>query len=343
MPMLDIFNSDAFGVVSLTDAVNKVKFVPGRIGQMGLFMETGVSTTSVAVEEKNGVLALVATSPRGAPGVTLDKSLRSVRDFRVPHYEIDDAVMAEEVQNVRAFGSESVAETVMAKVAERSAIHTASMEATHEYSRIGAIKGVVTYPTGSSPATLNLFTEFGVAQETAVDFDLDDATPESGEVRAKCAGVVRQVAGILEGTPFTGLHAFCGDTFFDALIAHPEVRDTYLATQAAAELRQGYVQGGLSYGAFPFGGIMWENYRGSVNGTDYITTGDAQIFPVGVPGLFRTYYAPADYEETVNTIGQRLYMKQWPMPNGKGRNFDVQMNALDICTRPRVLIRATHT
>jgi hypothetical protein len=28
-----------------------------------------------------------------------------------------------------------------------------------------------------------------------------------------------------------------------------------------------------------------------------------------VPGLFRTYYAPADYIETVNTIGQRLYVK----------------------------------
>jgi len=32
-----------------------------------------------------------------------------------------------------------------------------------------------------------------------------------------------------------------------------------------------------------------------------------------VPGLFRTVYAPADYIETVNTQGQRLYGKQYEM------------------------------
>ena len=37
--MLDIFHNNAFGVVPLTDAINKPVFQPGRIGQMGLFLE----------------------------------------------------------------------------------------------------------------------------------------------------------------------------------------------------------------------------------------------------------------------------------------------------------------
>jgi hypothetical protein len=340
MVMLDIFDTDAFGVVSLTDAINNITFRPGRIGQMGLFQETGVNTTTIAIEQKGDVLRLVPPTPRGGPGVTVDKAKANMRDLRIPHFEVDGAVMAEEVQNVRAFGTESTLDTVMAKVALHTQAMGDSLEVTHEYSRIGAIKGIVTYADSSS---LNLFTEFGVTAETAVDFDLDDATPESGEVRATCAGVVRQVADILGGVPFQGLYAFCGDDFFDALIAHPEVRDTYLATQAASELRTGYVQAGLSYGSFAFGGIMFENYRGSVDGQAFITTGDCQIFPVGVPGLFRTVYAPADYEETVNTMGQKLYAKQYPMPNGKGRSLEVQSNALHYCTRPRVLIRGTLT
>ena len=45
--MLDIFNNNAFGVVSLTDAINKPLFAPGRLGQMGLFSERGVTTTTV--------------------------------------------------------------------------------------------------------------------------------------------------------------------------------------------------------------------------------------------------------------------------------------------------------
>ncbi|MET3646142.1 major capsid protein [Phyllobacterium ifriqiyense] len=30
-------------------------------------------------------------------------------------------------------------------------------------------------------------------------------------------------------------------------------------------------------------------------------------------GLFRAYYAPADYNETVNTMGKRLFAKSRPM------------------------------
>ena len=75
----------------------------------------------------------------------------------------------------------------------------------------------------------------------------------------------------------------------------------------------------------------------------FIDTNKTHIFPVGVPGLFRTVYAPADYVETVNTMGQRLYAKQYEMPNGKGVNLDVQMNNLEYCTRPKVLIKGKRT
>jgi hypothetical protein len=66
----------------------------------------------------------------------------------------------------------------------------------------------------------------------------------------------------------------------------------------------------------------------------------AYLFPVGVPGLFQQYNAPADFVETANTIGLPRYAKQavdqqfarWVM-------LHVQSNPLPICTRPRVLIK----
>ena len=54
MPALDIFSSSAFSMVALTDTINKMPYVPGRIGQLGLFREQGVSTTSVMIEEREG-------------------------------------------------------------------------------------------------------------------------------------------------------------------------------------------------------------------------------------------------------------------------------------------------
>jgi hypothetical protein len=59
------------------------------------------------------------------------------------------------------------------------------------------------------------------------------------------------------------------------------------------------------------------------------------------PGLFIERYAPADYEETVNTVGVPRYAKQYAMANGKGRNLEVQTNLIPICTQPLTLRRLT--
>lgn len=338
--MLDVFNNNAFGVVPLTDAINKLKFQPGYIGSLGLFATSSVATLTIAIEEKDGQLILVPPSARGGPGTTFGRQFRTMRNLTIPHFEINDAIMADEVQGVRAWGSETAVEMVMGKVAERQAIHSQSFAATEEYHRIGAVKGVVTYADGT---TLNLFTEFGVAQETEIDWDLDNATPVDGVLRKKCAALIRQMAGILDGIPFTGVMAVCGDAFFDDLIAHKEVRATYLNQQAAGELRTGYVKAGQIYGSFEFGGINWINYRGAVGATTFVNTDKCHFIPLGVPGLFKTVYGPADYVETVNTLGQRLYSKQYMMDNGKGVNFDTQSNGLFYCTRPRVLIPGRRT
>lgn len=338
--MLDIFKDNAFGVLSLTDAINALKFQPGLINSKNLFNETAITTTTVAVEQRDGILTLIAPTPRGGPGHTLDKGPRTLKALAVPHFEINDAVMAEEVQGVRAWGQETEVETVAGRVNERLVLHTQSMEATHEYSRIGAIKGIVTY---SDSTTLNLFTELGVTQETEIDFDLDAASPAAGVLRRKAASVIRLMSTNLGGVSVSGVGAIVGDNFFDDLIAHAEIRNTFLNNPAAAQLRTGYVQNGLSYGQLDFGGVIWENYRGAVDGTNFIDSDKAHFYPLGVPGLFRTYYAPADYVETVNRPGRRLVAKQYEMLNGKGIHLDTQMNALDICTRPKTLMKGKRT
>jgi hypothetical protein len=334
--MLDIFNSDPFTVFSLTDAINQTPFVPGHISKLGLFSTSSVATLSVGIEEKDGILTLVQPSPRGGPGQTVDKSKRRMRMLAIPHFQIDDAIMADEVQGVRPFGDEDGLETVMQKVDERMGQHSQSFAATEEYHRIGAVKGIVTYADGT---TLNLFSEFGVTPETEVNFDFANST--DGVLRKKCATVYRTMAKNLGGVPFRGVRAECGDAFFDDLIANEEVRESYLQQQEASQLRRGYVDDGQSgvFGTFEFGGIVWENYRGAVGETDYVDTNKCHLFPTGAPGLFKTVYGPADYVETVNTLGKRLYMKQVLMPNGKGVDIEVQSNALQYCTRPKVLMK----
>lgn len=336
---MSIFEGDAFTLARLTSVVNEIKFRPGRIGELGLFEAQGVDTTSVMIERKGDQLILVPPTPRGGPGVTLATDHRVLNALKVPHFEINDSVMADSVQNVRAFGTETGLESVQAKVVERLKIGVDSMAVTEEHARMGAIKGVVTYADGSE---LDLFTEFEVTPEPVVEFDLSNGALPDGSLRRVCAGIVRRVTDLLGGVSMTGLHAFVGDDFFDDLLTHPEVRETFKGWNEAKILREGYVgpnrSSSYSFGIFEFGGIVWENYRGAVGTTSFIGADECHIFPIGVPGLFQTRYAPADYVETVNTVGRRLYSKQKPFPNDKGMSLDVQMNALSYATRPKVLI-----
>lgn len=341
--MLDIFNGDAFSVVQLTHAIRDVPYKPGRLGELKLFTERSTSALTITIERIGQTFKLIPPSPRGAPGDTRTDEKRSLRSITIPHFTRSWGVFADEVQSVRAFGSETMLRTVQGLVMERMAQHMTDFDLTEEHARLGAITGVVTYADNS---TLNLFSEMGVDQDAEIDFDLDNASPASGALRKKCTDVIRATRKNLGGTPFTGVHCFCGDTFFDQLLARPEVRETYVGWSEAQILRDSYVGPNRSSNPmFTFGGITFENY-GAVDDTVVdigVAATKAHFIPMGVAGLFETWFAPADYMETVNTLGQRLYAKQWARPDGKGINGELQMNALQVCTRPKALLKAKNT
>lgn len=339
--VVDVFANDAFGVLEITDFINQLKHKPGRIGEMGLFTAHPVTTTRIAIERIGDLLQLVSPSPRGGPGEVRDMPKRSANDFSIPHFQRDYAVYADEVQNVRGRGLDGGLETVKNVVGYKIAAQLNDFDLTEEHARLGALTGVVTY---ADSTRLNLFDEFGVDEVTEIDFDLDNGSPAAGILRKKCTGVIREMKKQLGSSVFDYVHAFVGDNFFDDLLAHSEVRETYKGWSEAQILRESYVGRNRAQNPiFEFGGIVFENY-GEIDGEGVgIDTGEAQFFPVGVPGLFKTYMAPADYNETVNQLGRRLYAKQWPMPNDKGVNGELQMNALQMCTRPAALFGGKRT
>lgn len=335
MPMLDVFNQDAFSTVSLTDGILKAPHKPRRIADMGLFGSRGITTTTVTVEEKDGQLSLISTSPRGGEASTVGQQRRTARSFAVPHLEREATILADEVQNIRAFGSENTLESVQMLVSQRLAELRAMHEVTLEHMRIGAIKGQILDANGST-VIFNLFTEFGVSQQT-FEFDLSAGTEA---VRNYCVAVQRLIEAELGNEMVSSYRAFCGASFFDSLIDHAKVRDT-LTYQESAMLRQDLRKG------FEFGGITFEEYRGSVTGSSgtavpFIADDEAYVFPEGT-GIFQTYFAPADYVETVNTLGLPMYAKQVPDPSGLNRFVKVhsQSNPLALCLRPRAVVKLT--
>ena len=333
--ILDIFKNDAFSVIGMTAMVNKQPFVPGQVGASGLFEEAGIASTVATIEEMEGQLSLVAPTPRGGPGETVGNDKRKLRAIPIPHFQRDDSVIADEVQGVREFGSDNAVRTVESVVEAKMLRHTRALDATLEHQRVGALKGLVLDKNGN--VALDLAATFGVTLPSVVDFALDTVTTS---VRQKCFDIIDAIENELDANVYSGIHAFCGNTFWKKLIDHKSVRETYLNTVQAQELR-----GNLHTYKFEFGGIVFERYRtgakaAASTGSPFIAADECRFVPLGVPELFQTRFAPADYMETVNTIGLPRYSMQWEMDNKKGVQMEVQSNPLSYCTRPKVLYSA---
>jgi len=103
--VLDVFRSSAFDMVSLTTSINKLPYVPGRLGEMGLFQEVGTPFTAAMIEERDGKLALVQTQARNTQPNPMPGIKRIARSFAIPHIPYMGEVLADDVQGIRAFGS----------------------------------------------------------------------------------------------------------------------------------------------------------------------------------------------------------------------------------------------
>ena len=325
---MDIFNDDAFSVVSLTKAIEDTPFVPGRVGQLGIFSEEGVSTTSISIEKIGSTVSLVPAASRGSSGRPMGNDKRQMIPFTATHLPQRASILADEVQNLRAFGSESEVETAQRLMNRKLAKMRRDLDTTIEYQRIGAIKGSILDSDGTTEL-LNLHTAFGTSV-TSHNLVLGTAgTP----VRNKVIEARRKMEAALGGLTYSGARVLCSASFFDALVGHAKVEAAFDRYMNGEFLRED------QRGGFYFAGVFWEEYRGQVGATKFIADGEAWMVPEGVPDLFVTNYAPADYMETVNTLGQAYYAKQEPKDFNKGIDVETQSNPIHICTRPAVPVK----
>ncbi|WP_349970935.1 major capsid protein [Pseudomonas caspiana] len=323
MADIEIFNDDAFSVSSLTAAINDQEYLPGRISSLGLFQEEGITTLTVQIEKDGDTLALVPAGERGTSGLVVAGTKRNLIPFNTVHLPQRFAIKADEIQGIRAFGSRSELQAVQDVVNKRLAKARRQLDATHEYQRMGALNGQILDADGKT-VLLDLYKTFGVSRKK-MSMELNN--PDT-ELRVKCGEALDLQEEALGSVTSSGSRALCGKNFWNKLLVHKSVKDTYLNTQQAAALR------GDARESFEFGGIVWERYRGKIAGVTFVHDDKALLIPEGVPDLYISVYAPADYMETVNTEGVPYYSKIEPLPFNKGMAGEAQSNPLHLCTRP---------
>jgi len=333
--LADVFNTRLFETTSLTAAINAQPYLPSFLGSLGIFEEEGVETTTVFVEVENETLSLVPATPRGAPGTPSTSTKRDGIAFAAPRLLVSDGLMADEVQNVRAFGTEDQAAGIEQKRDQKLARAARDLDLTLEYHRLGAISGIVLDASGST--LFDLYSKFGISTPAPISLELDQAAG-TADIRKRIAAVKRAINDALGGHRgmMTGILSLCGDDLWDELTNHEELRATYLNQASANDLRESD-----TLDSFTFGGVRWVNYQGY--GSVKIAAAECRFVPLGVPELFKTTFVPADYMEAVNTIGLPRYTKAEPMRMNRGIELESQSNPITICTRPKALIKGTLT
>lgn len=337
MAIMNPFENPAFGMASLTAAINLLPNRYARLEELGLFPPKPVRTRTVVVEERAGVLTLLPSLPPGSPGTVGTRGKRKLRSFVIPHIPHDDVVLPEEVVGLRAFGSENEFASLADVLTEHLDTMRAKHAATLEFLRMGALKGVVLDADGSE--IIDLYKAFDIKKPEVINFKLSDKS-ENNKVLSTCLELKRIVARNLMGERMSTIQCLVSPEFFTALVEHPSVVDAYRLWNNGQALRSDMRDG------FPFGGVTFEEYAGEACLSDgtvhrFISKGEGHAFPLGTLDSFATYFAPADFNETVNTLGQPLYAKQAPRPFERGTDLHTQSNPLPICLRPALLVRLT--
>lgn len=341
MANIDVFSADAFSMSSMTDAINMMPYVPKMLGRMGVFSEKRVRTTLVWVENKEGKLALISTGVRGTipPANVNSQPNRRARPFQVPHIPKFMNLIADDIQNLRAFGSETELETVSEAVNDRLELMRLELETTQEFHRVNALKGIL-LDADNSTVIYNFYTEFGTTQQTT------NWTTGTDDPNLVATAVTRQIADALGNDAFGLIVALCGNTYFDQVVKHPQTKAAYERWMNGEYLRMAHI-GKEWYSIAPQGfqlqNILFVNYRGKIGDVTFIPDTEAYYFPTEVPGMFQEILAPADTMETVNTLGRRFYAFQNRIAYNKGVELHAQTNYLAINTRPRAVVKSTVT
>jgi hypothetical protein len=328
------FDAGGYSLAEMTQAINILPNLYTRLGQLGLFRFQGVTQRSVVIEQREGVLSLLPSVPLGAPATLGTREMRSMRSFSLPWIPHDDIILPGDIQGIPALGMSDMADPLTEVMTEKLTVMRRKHAQTREYMEMNALRGIV--KDGAGRTLYDYFAEFGLEQ-ISVDFAFGTA---GSNIQAKIRTVLRAIEDNLMGETMSTAHALVSSEFFDKLISHPKTEDAYkfFSASGGQPLRDDMRR------AFPFGGLLFEEYNGRApmsNGTTerFIGVGEGIAFPLGTFDTFTTYGGPANLLEAANTVGLPLYARQ--QVDAKGRWIDLMTEAsiLPVNKRPRLAIR----
>lgn len=149
--------------------------------------------------------------------------------------------------------------------------------------------------------------------------------------------MLRQLMLNLNGDISKGFICFASPEFMDAYTDHPSIRELYARFKETSDQ---YRDTNPNM-TFNHRGVQFVTYTHKFGSEVDIKAGEAHIAPLGTRKTTKEYFAPANYNATVNTKALAYYLSREKKMD-KGWDLEAQTNSLSILLRLKSRCNAAH-
>jgi hypothetical protein len=336
--MTDIFASDAFSTVTLTQRILSMPFRDGQLRSRLPWRVTNSTTPDIAVQKNSQGIGVIGFKERGEPGTEFGRLKATIMKFTPPHAPVGATIQATELRAALANVDDAAGQLLTLQ-----ALHDVYMRSFNdsyaqlwEYGAGAAIEGLINDPlTGDE--VLNLSQIYGEApQELPVDF----TDPNFDWIGAFSEGkteAISQLGGlppVQEWIVFMFGKAGKAMTGNKALLA---TKDRIQDSVHSADRVRGFSN--VRYAD----DVELATYQGTANAPTAIqydpAEGCAIMLPI-VDGMYDVTFTPADTFDAINGPAQEIYVSAPPSKQTEtSYRLQAESNFVHTIKKPKGIIK----
>lgn len=324
-----------FGVLDFTLLVQLLPRVPKLLSSLGLVQNTVMGSSTVAqVERVTEALDAIQARARGGDRNYAGREKAIVRNFNVPFFPLDTRFTAQEIQDLREYGTSDTPATVEARVMHSMQRIVNSHTNGFEKALYAAVKGS-SYSPSWTQGQYDYYTEFGVtALKKTFPIDFTDNTKDP-RITVEKEARKHIITNAADNGDSYKVIALVGSGFFNSLITHPLVQAAYDSYPSESEPLRRRLGGELINRSFDTSGVT---YIEDISGE--IADGDAYFMPMGISTMFMAQYAPADSVLYANQPAQEMYVFL-DESSHRVSKVETETGFIIVNTRPELVVKAT--
>lgn len=310
------------------------------LDSMGLFEKDYHTGTLIELERISDTFDQMYAVPRDADRQFTGRGESRLEPFKIPFYTLDGTMRPNELLDMREWGTPDAPATVQRSV-DRI---IGRIQKSHFELHTKIMYHVLT--TGTSYAkdkagndlpeyAFDYAAKWGVTRKSQAldlsDFAVDPTVVVEKEVRKHIYD------NMGDNSTSVNVVAIVGSGFFNALTKHPLIKEAYLNRDKDSTFLTDRISGNVQRRTWDFDGVTYIEEPNS----DLVARDKGYFFPMGVAGLFRLDYAPANTLEHHGTVAQEAYL--WVEEQMRKIVVESEVSVLGSTTRPELIVTVNAT